>query len=122
MRESLATAHQPDLPPDALAGVRVAVVGAAARAEDAPAGLTKVTFVQEWPVADGFWIPWILGKEKGFYAEEGIDLDIQILRPRVTFQRMLDRQEFQVSELSLASYTALTGRGPCISSTSAASG
>ena len=38
--------------------------------------LTKLTFVQEWPVADGFWIPWILGKEKGFYADEGIDLEI----------------------------------------------
>jgi putative hydroxymethylpyrimidine transport system substrate-binding protein len=40
------------------------------------ADLKKVTFVQEWPVADGFWIPWILGKEKGYYAEEGIDLEI----------------------------------------------
>lgn len=40
------------------------------------APLTKVTFIQEWPVADGFWIPWILGKEKGFYSEEGIDLNI----------------------------------------------
>jgi putative hydroxymethylpyrimidine transport system substrate-binding protein len=38
--------------------------------------LTKVTMVQEWPVADGFWIPWILGKQKGFYAEQGIDLEI----------------------------------------------
>ena len=38
--------------------------------------LTKVTMVQEWPVADGFWIPWILGKQKGFYEEEGIDLEI----------------------------------------------
>lgn len=36
----------------------------------------KVTFVQEWPVADGFWIPWTLGKAKGFYLEEGIDLTI----------------------------------------------
>ncbi len=36
----------------------------------------KVKFVQEWPVADGFWIPWILGKEKGFYTDEGIDLEI----------------------------------------------
>ncbi|MGL9724779.1 hypothetical protein [Sodalis sp. (in: enterobacteria)] len=26
----------------------------------------KVTFVQEWPVADGFWIPWTLGIGKGF--------------------------------------------------------
>src|SRR5215210_6785718 len=44
---------------------------------------------------------------------EGIDLDIQVLRPRVTFQRMLDDREFHVSELSLASYTALKGRGDC---------
>jgi putative hydroxymethylpyrimidine transport system substrate-binding protein len=38
--------------------------------------LTHVTMVQEWPVADGFWIPWILGKQKGFYEEAGIDLQI----------------------------------------------
>jgi 4,5-dihydroxyphthalate decarboxylase len=44
---------------------------------------------------------------------EGIDLDIKVLRPRQTFQRMLDDQEFHVSELSLASYTALKGRGQC---------
>ncbi len=44
---------------------------------------------------------------------EGIELDIQLLRPRQTFQRMLDDREFQVSELSLASYTALKGRGAC---------
>lgn len=43
----------------------------------------------------------------------GIDLDFQILRPRQSFQRMLDNQEFQVSELSLASYTALKARGDC---------
>ena len=49
----------------------------------------------------------------GRVKPEGIDLDIQILRPRQAFQRMLDRQEFQVSELSLASYTALKGRGAC---------
>ncbi|WP_413737330.1 ABC transporter substrate-binding protein [Sodalis sp. RH21] len=47
------------------------LIGAAAAAP-----LTKVTFIQEWPVADGFWIPWVVGKDKGFYAEEGIDLDI----------------------------------------------
>ena len=49
----------------------------------------------------------------GRVKPEGIDLDIKVLRPRETFQRMLDRQEFQVSELSLASYTALKGRGAC---------
>jgi putative hydroxymethylpyrimidine transport system substrate-binding protein len=38
--------------------------------------LTKVTMVQEWPVADGFWIPWTLGQQKGFYKEAGIDLQI----------------------------------------------
>jgi 4,5-dihydroxyphthalate decarboxylase len=49
----------------------------------------------------------------GRVQPEGIDLDIQILRPRQAFQRMLDNKEFQVSELSLASYTALKGRGDC---------
>src|SRR5262249_4852182 len=41
----------------------------------------------------------------------GIDLDVEILRPRQAFQRMLDNKEFEVSELSLASYAALKGRG-----------
>ena len=49
----------------------------------------------------------------GRVKPEGIDLDITILRPRVAFQRMLDNQEFHVSELSLASYTALKARGNC---------
>jgi 4,5-dihydroxyphthalate decarboxylase len=49
----------------------------------------------------------------GRVKPEGIDLDIQLLRPRQTFQRMLDDQEFQVSELSLASYAALKGRDAC---------
>jgi 4,5-dihydroxyphthalate decarboxylase len=49
----------------------------------------------------------------GRVKPEGIDLDIQLLRPRQTFQRMLDDQEFHASELSLASYAALIGRGDC---------
>ena len=35
------------------------------------------------------------------------------LNERETFQRMLDRQEFHVSEMSLASYAALKARGHC---------
>ncbi|HEY0569165.1 MAG TPA: ABC transporter substrate-binding protein, partial [Xanthobacteraceae bacterium] len=46
----------------------------------------------------------------GRVQPEGIELDIQLHRPRVTFERMLDHKEFQASELSLASYTALKGR------------
>jgi 4,5-dihydroxyphthalate decarboxylase len=49
----------------------------------------------------------------GRVKPDGIDLDIKVLRPRQSFQRMLDGQEFQVSELSLASYTALKARGNC---------
>jgi len=49
----------------------------------------------------------------GRVKAEGIELKIEILRPRQAFQRMLDNKEFQVSELSLASYTALLGRGAC---------
>jgi 4,5-dihydroxyphthalate decarboxylase len=49
----------------------------------------------------------------GCVRPQGIDLDIQVLRPRETFQRMLDGREFHASELSLASYVALKGRGEC---------
>ena len=49
----------------------------------------------------------------GRVKPEGIDLDIKILRPRQAFQRMLDNKEFDLSELSLASYTTLKGRGNC---------
>jgi putative hydroxymethylpyrimidine transport system substrate-binding protein len=50
--------------------------GASATGAGTGKALTKVTMVQEWPVADGFWIPWTLGKQKGFYEQEGIDLQI----------------------------------------------
>lgn len=49
----------------------------------------------------------------GRVKPEGIDLDIKLLRPRQTFQRMLDDREFHLSELSLASYTSLKARGDC---------
>ena len=38
--------------------------------------LTKIRMVQEWPVADAFSIPWIVAKEKGYYKDVGIDLEI----------------------------------------------
>jgi 4,5-dihydroxyphthalate decarboxylase len=49
----------------------------------------------------------------GRVKPEGIDLDIRILRPREAFRRMLDEKEFHASELSLASYVTLKGRGDC---------
>ena len=47
----------------------------------------------------------------GRVAAHGIDLNILPMRPRETFPRMLERQEFEASELSLASYTILKGKG-----------
>jgi 4,5-dihydroxyphthalate decarboxylase len=44
---------------------------------------------------------------------EGIDLTFVVARPRHVFPRMLHRQEFDVSELSLAFYIALKARGEC---------
>jgi len=38
--------------------------------------LTTIRMVQEWPVADGFWIPWVVARDKGWYREAGIDLKI----------------------------------------------
>lgn len=49
----------------------------------------------------------------GRIKPEGIELDIKVLRPREMFPRMLEKREFDVSELSLASYVTLKGRGNC---------
>jgi 4,5-dihydroxyphthalate decarboxylase len=49
----------------------------------------------------------------GRVQPQGIDLNVLVFRPHETFPRMLERQEFQVSELSLASYTTLKARGAC---------
>jgi len=40
------------------------------------AKLQTIRMVQEWPVADAFWIPWVIAKEKGWYRQKGIDLKI----------------------------------------------
>jgi 4,5-dihydroxyphthalate decarboxylase len=47
----------------------------------------------------------------GRVKAERIDLAINVLRPRQLFPRMLDHQEFDVGELSLASYASLVARG-----------
>lgn len=47
----------------------------------------------------------------GRVKPDGIDLTVEVLRPRQMFPRMLEHQEFDVSELSLASHASLIGRG-----------
>jgi 4,5-dihydroxyphthalate decarboxylase len=47
----------------------------------------------------------------GRVRPKGIDLTVKLLRPREMFPRMLDGEEFDASELSLASYASLKGRG-----------
>ena len=47
----------------------------------------------------------------GRVRPQGIALSISVLKPRQLFPRMLDRQEFDVSELSLGSYVSLAARG-----------
>jgi 4,5-dihydroxyphthalate decarboxylase len=49
----------------------------------------------------------------GRVKAEGIDLTIELGRPHVTFSRMLEQQAFDVSEMSLASYVSLKGKGAC---------
>lgn len=48
---------------------------------------------------------------EGRIQPEGIDLAVQVHRPHITFSRMLERQEFDVSEMSLSSYVSLVARG-----------
>lgn len=47
----------------------------------------------------------------GRVAPEGIDLDIQVVRPGKTFQRMLETGEFDVCEMSLSAFAILKARG-----------
>jgi 4,5-dihydroxyphthalate decarboxylase len=49
----------------------------------------------------------------GRVKPDGIALDIKVMRPREAFPRMLEKREFDVSEMSLASYVSLVGRGDC---------
>ncbi len=47
----------------------------------------------------------------GRVTPAGVDLAIEVLRPRQMFPRMLEHREFDASELSLASLAGLAGRG-----------
>jgi 4,5-dihydroxyphthalate decarboxylase len=49
----------------------------------------------------------------GRVKPKGIKLNVEVLRPRQIFPRMLEDRAFDVSELSLASYVSLKGRGDC---------
>jgi 4,5-dihydroxyphthalate decarboxylase len=49
----------------------------------------------------------------GRVKPEGIDLDVKVMRPREMFPRMLEKKEFEISELSLGSYVTLKGRDSC---------
>lgn len=50
--------------------------GSSDSAEPSEDGLTPVNMVMEWPVADAFWMPFLVAKDKGYYSEAGIDLTI----------------------------------------------
>ena len=39
-------------------------------------GLTKVNMIMEWPVADAFWTPFLVAKDKGYYKDAGLDVTI----------------------------------------------
>lgn len=47
----------------------------------------------------------------GRIRPEGFDLQISVMRPREAFTRMLDREEFDVAEVSLANYMQLKAQG-----------
>ena len=47
----------------------------------------------------------------GRVKPKGINLNIRVMRPREAFTRMLEREEFDIAEVSLANYAALRARG-----------
>jgi ABC-type nitrate/sulfonate/bicarbonate transport system substrate-binding protein len=60
----------------ALVALALAVFAATAGSQPRAQKLTTIRMVQEWPVADGFWIPWIVARDKGWYKDAGINLEI----------------------------------------------
>ena len=60
----------------AVAALALAVFAATATSQPHAQKLTTIRMVQEWPVADGFWIPWIVARDKGWYKAAGINLQI----------------------------------------------
>ncbi len=67
------------------AAALVTALGACAGPSDDPAAedLTSIRFIQEWPVPDGFWIPWVVAQDQGFYEDAGLDVEI-ITPPNVS--------------------------------------
>ena len=54
------------------------------------------------------------GLRSGEIAPEGIDLAFEAIQaPREIFDRMVQRQEFDLSELSASEFITMTGRGDC---------
>ena len=49
----------------------------------------------------------------GRVQAEGIELRFEVARPHVTFSRMQDTRELDVSEMSLATYVSMVGKGGC---------
>lgn len=47
----------------------------------------------------------------GRIKPDGIDLDIAVMRPREAFTRMLEREEFDIAEVSLATFARLKAEG-----------
>jgi 4,5-dihydroxyphthalate decarboxylase len=47
----------------------------------------------------------------GRVTPEGVTLDISLMRPRQAFERMLDKEEFDIGEVSLASFVRLKAEG-----------
>lgn len=59
-----------------IAATTAGLVACSSSEEPAQDGMTSVNMVMEWPVADAFWTPFVVAKDKGYYSEAGIDLTI----------------------------------------------
>lgn len=58
------------------AALATGLVACGSSDEPSPDGMAQVNMVMEWPVADAFWTPFLVAKDKGYYSDTGIDLTI----------------------------------------------
>lgn len=59
-------------------------------------GTTAVTIVTEWSYPDPLWIPFLVAKEQGYYADAGLDVTVQQPPDNSTTMKMLATGDAQV--------------------------
>lgn len=74
-------------------------------------GTTAITIVTEWSYPDPLWIPFLVAKEQGYYAEAGLDVTVQQPPDNSTTMKMLATGDAQVGLSAITDVVFAKGEG-----------